>query len=385
MADRALSGLVVVDLSLGIAGGYCTKLLADQGAEVIKVEPPEGDPTRHLGPFPDGTPDPERSALFLHLHTGKKSVTLDVTTPAGAATVRRLLARADVLVESFLPGTLARHGLAYDDLAEQYPDLVYCSITPYGQTGPWRDYRGNGFTAWATGGLAYVTGNPDREPLANGADPAEYFAGVNAALGILAALAYRDAHGGGQHVDVSLMEAVAANLEYTTALYSMQGAIRRRWYSRHVFRYPSDIFPCRDGYVAVIYGRTGLQQLAVLLDRPELLEDPLFLSYAERVKRWRELDAILEPYLRSHTAREIVEAAQDLHEPFALVLDVPGLLADPHLRERRYFQELTHPRAGKLRYPGPPYRMSETPWETGRAPLLGEHNDELPPTDQTAG
>ncbi|MGI8553046.1 MAG: CaiB/BaiF CoA transferase family protein [Dehalococcoidia bacterium] len=376
MVEQALSDLIVVDCSQGIAGPYCGKLFADYGARVIKVEPPAGDWSRRAGPFPGDMPDPEKSALFLHLNTAKKGVTLDLTTRSGAIILRKLLERADVLLESEAVGAWAAHGFALDDdaLARDFPRLVHGAVTPFGRTGPLRAASGNGYTAFAYGGLMYVTGDPDRPPLATKPDPAGYIAGLNLYTGILAALARREQTGAGGLVETSLVEAVAANNEYGTILYSFQGAVRRRWYSRHPFRYPSDIFPCQDGYVAVVYGRSGLMQLAVLIERPDLLEDSLFTDYRQRIRRWRELDEILAPYLMSHTAREIVEQAQDLHEPFALVPDARQLLDDPHLQARHYFQTIDHGQVGSLRYPGPPFRMSRTPWQSGPAPLLGQHN-----------
>lgn len=375
MAERALAGLRVLDLSQGIAGGYCTKLLADSGAEVIKVEPPEtGERLRSLGPWPDDIPGSETGGLHLYLNAGKKSVTLDLTTQSGGVILKKLLRGTDVLVESAAPGALAANGLGYDDIKDQFPDLIYASVTPFGQTGPWRDFVGDAFIAYATGGLMYVTGDPDREPLANGAEPAEYFAAQNLAIGILAALEHRENGGGGQWVETSLIEAIAANNEYNTVLYSFMGAIRRRWYSRHAFRYPSDIFPCQDGHVAVLYGRLGLQELAVTIERPELMDHELFVNHTERYRRWQEFEDLLRPYLESHSARAIVEAGQALRQPFALVSTIDGLLSDEHLEERGYFTAIDHPKAGTLRYPGPPWRMSATPWATERAPLLGEHN-----------
>jgi crotonobetainyl-CoA:carnitine CoA-transferase CaiB-like acyl-CoA transferase len=384
MAARALSDLHVLDLSDGIAGAYCTKLLADHGAEVIKIEPPDtGDRLRALGPWRDDVPDGEIGGLHLYLNGGKKSVTLDLSTQSGVVILRKLLRQVDVLVESFQPDSLAAAGLGYDDLKDEFPDLIYATVTPFGRTGPWRDFTGDAFVAYATGGLMYVTGDPEREPLANGADSAEYFAGQNLAIGILSALAWRDAGGGGQRVETSLMEAIAANNEYGTVLYSFMGAVRRRWYSRHPFRYPSDIFACRDGHVAVLFGRLGLQELAVVIERPDLIDHELFVDSAARYLRWREFEELLRPYLESHTAREIVEAGQDLHQPFALVPTIADLLADPHLAEREYFVEIQHPQAGALSYPGPPWRMSATPWQTGRAPLLGEHSAEILSGDAT--
>jgi len=384
MAGPALGGLRVIDLSETIAGAYCTRLLADHGAEVIKVEPPDtGDRLRALGPWRDDLPDDETGGLHLYLNGGKKSVTLDLATQSGRIVLKKLLARADVLVESAQPGELPALGLGYDDLKDDFPELIYASVTPFGQTGPWRDFRGDAFVAWATGGLMYVTGDPDREPLANGTEPAEYFAGENLAIGILAALFHRMDGGGGQWVETSLMEAIAANNEYNTVLYSFMGAIRRRWYSRHAFRYPSDIFPCKGGHVAILYGRLGLQELAVAVERPELMDDELFVNHSERYRRWPEFEEMLRPYLESHEPREIVENGQSLRQPFALVPTIADLLADEHLAARDFFVELDHPRAGALRYPGAPWHMSATPAHPGRAPLLGEHNAELLTGDAT--
>ena len=378
MTERALAGVRVLDLSQGIAGAYCTKLLADHGAEVIKVEPPDtGERLRALGPWPGDVPDGETGGLHLYLNGGKKSVTLDLTTQSGALILKKLLKNAAVLVESGPPGSLAANGLGYNDLKAEFPELIYASVTPFGQTGPWRDFTGDAFIAWAVGGLMYVTGDPDREPLANGAEPAEYFAAENLAIGILAALLHRDAGGGGQWVETSLMEAIAANNEYNTVLYSFMGAIRRRWYSRHAFRYPSDIFPCMGGHVAVLYGRLGLQELAVAIERPDLMDHELFVSNAERYRRWREFEELLRPYLEAHEPREIVEAGQALRQPFALVPTIADLLTDEHLAAREYFVEQEHPKAGTLRFPGPPWRSSATAWATGAAPRLGEQNAEV--------
>ncbi|MGH2599567.1 MAG: CaiB/BaiF CoA transferase family protein [Dehalococcoidia bacterium] len=384
MTDKALAGVRVIDLSQGIAGAYCTKLLADHGAEVIAVEPPEtGSRVRSRGPWRDDIPDDETGGLHLYLNGGKKGVTLDLTTQSGRIVLKKLLGRVDVLVEDAAPGAMAAIGLGYDDLQGEFPGLIYASVTPFGQTGPWRDFTGDAFIAWATGGLMYVTGDPEREPLANGAEAAEYFAAENLAIGILAALLHRDAGGGGQWVETSLMEAIAANNEYGTAMYSFMGAVRRRWYSRHPFRYPSDIMPCKGGHVAVLYGRLGLQELAVVIERPELIDHELFVNHAERYRRWREFEELLRPYLESHEPHEIVEAGQAMRQPFAPAPTIAELLDDPHLAAREFFVAIEHPKAGRLRYPGALWRMSGTPGTSGRAPLLGEHNAELLVSDET--
>lgn len=386
MTESALAQLRVIDLSQGIAGPYCTKLLADAGADVIKVEPPEGDYCRRLGPFPGDVPHPERGGLFLFLNTSKKSVTLDLETTTGQVILKKLLEGADVLVESEPPGHMEARGLGYDNLKGQFPNLIYASVTPFGQTGPYRDWDGNSLIAMAMSTIMYGTGDPDREPLTTGGCPGEYLGGIQLWVGVLAALAYRDREGGGQHVDVSMAEACAAADEYNAAMYAFQGAVRRRFYSRHIFGYPNDILPCKDGYVVVIPGAGGfptpanqegaVSPMALLLGDPELDKNPLFLSMGERMLKWREFDALIEPWLREHTAREIVEFAQALRMPFAFVPTAKDLLADPHLEARQFFEAIDHPEAGSLRYPGPPFRMSETPLASRPAPAKGAHTVE---------
>ncbi len=387
MSDTAFADLRVVDLSQGIAGAYCTKLLADYGADVIKVEPPgQGDPTRRLGPFPQDLPHPEKSGLFLHLNTNKRSLSLDVSTASGAVILRKLLTEADVLVESYPAGRMAEWGLGYDDLRGDFPKLVYASITPFGQTGPYRDYQANSLTAMAMSSVMYVTGDPDKEPLTTGGEPAGYVAGLQCWVAVLAALAHRKREDAGQHVDVSLAEAAASLDEYQSSTYAFLGVIRRRYYSRHIFSYPQDIMPCRDGYVCVIPGaggfpvplvQEGVSPMALLMGDPELDKNPLFLSTRERLVRGQELDQLLEPWLMSHDCDEIVELAQQLRMPFADVPTVADLLESGHLKERGFFVELEHPEAGRLTQTGAPFEMSETPFQAGRAPTLGEHNAEV--------
>jgi crotonobetainyl-CoA:carnitine CoA-transferase CaiB-like acyl-CoA transferase len=387
LTDAALSDLRVIDLSQGVAGPYCTKLLADCGAEVIKIEPPAGDVSRRLGPFPEDLPHPEKSGLFLHLNTNKKSVTLDVATTSGVVILKKLLARADVLVESSPPGRMDELGIGYEQLRQDFPRLIYASITSFGQTGPYRGYRANSLVAMAMSSIMYNTGEPGREPLVTGTEPAGYFAGLQAFVGILAALANRERNGlpeAGEHVDVSLVESAAAADEYNAAMYAFMGAIRRRFHSRHVFGYPMDILPSQDGHVVVIPGaegfprplmQEGVSLMALLLEDPDLDQNPLFQRMQERYIRWQELDELLLPWLTSHPSRQIVETAQELRMPFALVPTVADLLDDSHLAARGFFEEIEHPGAGKLRHPGAPFQMSETPWRTAPAPTLGQDNE----------
>ena len=379
LPDTALDGIRVVDLSQGIAGPYCTKLLADLGAEVIKVEPPDGDYTRRLGPFPGDVPDPEKSGLFIHLNGNKKSVTLDINEPAGRDALRRLLGTADVFVESEMPGRLSELELGYHDVHGDFPNLVYTSVTPFGQNGPYAGYKGNSLAAMALSGLMYVTGDPDKPPLVTGGEPGEYFGALHAWVGTLAAIEHHDQTGAGQHVDVSCLEALGSADEYNTTMYAWLGAVRRRFYSRHhIPTYPSEIFPCRDGHIVVIGGATGFPLLmTILIEQPELENNPLFQNLWLRTIQWEDFEKILRPYLAEHDWQDLLTRAQELRVPFAAVLDPQTLLDNEHLRERAFFAEIEQAGVGKLPIACHIFRMSETPLRCGPAPALGADNPVL--------
>lgn len=381
MSDGALSDLRVIELGQGIAAPYCGKLFSDLGAEVIKIEPAEGDRARRYGPFPNDEPDPEKSGLYLHLNTGKKSLTLDTAVTSGQVVLKKLLASADVLIDD-------ESSRVDDALVAEFPNLVRVTVTPFGLTGPYAGYRGNSLTAMAMSTIMYGTGEPDKEPLTTGGTPADYIAGIHAWIGALAALESRARDGKGQHVDVAVADAAACADEYNTAMYGFQGAIRRRYYSRHIFGYPMDILPCKDGYVVVVPGATGFPQrgladtgavspMSLLMGDPEMDKHELFQSGQQRMVRWQEFDELLMPWLMENNAADIVSLAQALRMPFAIVPTVADLLEDPHLAERAFFQRIDHPSAGELTYAGPPFRMSDTPPVIERAPTLGEHNESL--------
>jgi crotonobetainyl-CoA:carnitine CoA-transferase CaiB-like acyl-CoA transferase len=382
MAERALEGLRVIDISQGIAGPYATKLLADSGATVTKVEPPAGDYSRRLGPFPGDVPDPEKSGLYIHLNTSKRSMTLDVSVTSGQVVLRKMLANADVLVCGERTSTLKAWELSYDDLKPQFPDLVVAQVSPFGATGPYADYTGNSLTAMAMSTIMYNTGDPEREPLVTGGEPGEYLAGVHLWIGILAALEHRAQNGGGDLVDVSMADAAAAADEYNAAMYGFQGAVRRRYYSRHIFGYPNDIVECADGHVVMIPGAAGfptpltgdtISPMALLLEDVELNKHQLFTQAGERMIRWREFDELAQPYLSTHTAMEIVMTAQAFRMPFAFVPTAADLLADEHLAERGFLQRV-QTAAGEVTIPGAPFKMSETPLVSSPPPERGSAN-----------
>jgi len=359
-----------------VAGPYCTKLFAELGAEVIKVERPgTGDPARRAGPFPGDIPEPEQSGLFLYLNTGKKSITLDLECEQDRHTLEQLVAEADILVETFAPGTLATLGLTDERLFGLNPGLVITSITSFGQNGPYKSYAADEITLLAMGGLLYMTGRPSDPPLKMGGMLAQYCAGINGFIGSMAALFVRRQTGVGQHVDIAIMETVMEMLEGAIAEWSYDQQVRVR--TGNAASGGWGIYPCKDGYVAVVSGaRDTFRRFAELFERPELA-DPKYDSPPGRQRYRDEIEALMLPWLLDRTRQEIYERAQALHLPFGYFSEPQDLLASPHLHAREFFVELDHPRVGRLPYPGAPFKLGKTPMQFSRAPLLGEHNNEL--------
>jgi crotonobetainyl-CoA:carnitine CoA-transferase CaiB-like acyl-CoA transferase len=375
LPDQALSGLVVLDLSENISGPYCTKLFADYGAEVIKVEkPPLGDPSRCAGPFPNDQPDPEKSGQFLFLNTGKKSITLNLESEDGSQIFKRLVKGADILIENFRPGVMASLGLDYEVLADLNPALIMTSISYFGQWGPYRDWDGSDIVAQAMGGLMGLTGEADREPLMLPLSQAEFQAGLNAAVATLSALYLLDETGDGQHIDVSLQEAVASILEASLTMYHYSGFVRERTGSRHHLQCPSRVMPAKDRHIHVQAG-ANWNHFSAFLEEPRLMEPRLAsilrYNYAD------EVEGLIRPRLEKRDSVEIFVSGQEWRIPFALVLQTDELMRDPQHEARGFFQQIDHPIASRLTYPGAPFKMSETPPAIRRAPLLGEHNEEV--------
>ncbi len=375
MADQALEGLKVIELGRYVAGPYCGKVLADYGADVIKVEMPgRGDPARDLGPFPDDIAHPEKSGLFLYLNTNKRGVTLNIESETGRRMLLDLLRDADVLIESFPPGFLPALGLGYTELEKVNPALIVTSISNFGQSGPYRDYQASELTLYAMGGMMYITGAEDREPLKHGLSQAQYGAGENAAIATLAALQSQRATGVGQQVDISLMETVASLLVVQTAMYSYIGAIARR--QRNLGRALQNVTPCADGYVAPVLGAgADWAKLAELSGIPDF-RDPKFSTAQGRAQHADEVDALIMQWFAEHTKEYLFHTAQAAGFAFGLVQDAAEIAACPQLDARGYFVTVDHPVAGRLRYPGTAFRLSETPMAPPKpAPLLGQHNE----------
>ncbi|MBI2872294.1 MAG: CoA transferase [Chloroflexi bacterium] len=381
MSGSALDDICVVDLSQGVPGGYCTKLLTDFGAQVIKVEPVHGEATRHVGPFPAGPPGAERGALPLYLNGGKKSITLEIQSATGRQLLCQLVQRADVLVESFLPGALAGLGLDYPALQKLNSRLVMCSITYFGQVGPYRDFLGSDLIALALSSYLDLTGDPDKPPLRTGGSQAEYQAGLNAAIAIMSALSYRDDAGVGQYLDVSAIEAVLSTYD-GTALLTMEertGHAPKRRGTRLQHRdphaaYPSTLLPCKDGWVHAHWSPSNPEGLAFLTGNPRLA-DPEVMD--ELMGHADEIDELLAAWLKDHTRDEVMALAQEVRVPFTKVQSIDEVLEDPQNQATGFFVPVEHPEAGTLRYPGSPMHMPASTCRTARAPLLGEHTEEV--------
>ena len=379
MVEPALSGIRVLDLSQHISGPYCTKMLAAFGAEVVKIEKPgEGDIARRLGPFPADQPHPERSGLFLYLNTAKKSITLNTESATGRKVLEELVKATDVLVENSEPRVMASLGLDYSRLARVNPGLVMTSITGFGQDGPYRDYQATSIVEYALSGHVYITGEPDREPLQGPGPQPEYQGGLHGFLGTMLALYSREETGQGQHVDVSILEAMAGFHQYTISYYSYSGEVKRRTGNRYAAWPMVSIYPCQDGHVS-LSAPNPLQRefLYVLIGKPELIEDPRFQTRETIADNADAFDSLVAPWFRERTKEEIFHACAEMRIPCSPVASPGELLNDRHYKSRGFWVEMDHPEAGRLTYPGAPFKMSATPWQTGRAPLLGEHNVEI--------
>lgn len=367
----ALSDLRVLDLSQHLAGPFCTKLFADFGADVIKVESPgQGDSARHLGPFPNGEPNPDASGVFLYLNTNKRSVTLDVTTATGRELLRELAGTADIVVESYDVGVMAEMGLDFDALETLRPGLILTSITPFGQTGPWRNYQATDLITHATSGLSAVNRVQDGPPLREPGYQTEYQGSAFAFMSTMSAVCYRDIERVGQHVDIAIQEAAATMIasEITRVAYAGRSPGMRLGF-----------LPCKDGYITLnVRTDQTWRELWDFLGHPEGAEDERFLTGRDRRQNQAEMESHLSPHLKKFTMAELFEALQPKRILVGMALDMPRLLDNPHLNAREFFVESDHPVAGPVVFPGAPFKMSATPWQLRQpAPRLGQDNEDV--------
>ncbi|MFP5378333.1 MAG: CaiB/BaiF CoA transferase family protein [Vicinamibacteria bacterium] len=373
-APGPLAGVVVLDLTRVLSGPYCTMALADLGARVIKVEHPRrGDDTRAWGPpFLAG-----ESAYFLSVNRNKESVTLDFKTPEGRALVERLIARADVLVENFRPGTLADAGLDPAALRDRHPRLIYCAISGFGQTGPRRDEPGYDAVMQAEGGLMSITGDAEGPPFRLGVAIADIVSGMWAAQGILAALVARERTGAGQMVDVGMLDATTSLLTYQAAHYFATGDAPGRLGNRHPMIVPYESFATADGEIVVAVGNDALwRRFCDAAGAPALGADPRYATNQDRVTHYATLKPVLDALFLTLSRQAWIDRLTPAGVPCGSVRDIHEVLTDPQIAARGMVQSVPHPAIGEVRVTGVPVKLSATPGAVRTAPpTLGQHTD----------
>ena len=402
-SPAALDDVRVLDLT-GTAGQYATKLLADLGADMVRIEPPAGSPARRRPPFADDDPHSDRSLAFWYWNTNKRSVTLDLTTEDGRALFRRLLPRFDVLIHTFTPAEAASLGLDPESLSALHPGLVQCAITPFGEWGPHADYQGSDLIVAAMAGLMTLAGYPDRAPTMPPGEQAAVCGGIQAAQGVLLALLARERSGKGQRVEVSQQEAMSMTQETAMQTWDLRREVRKRQGNAKLL--PGvGTYECADGYVYCMIGVPGfgaptpvlirwmdeegmagdlmderwqsllggmnLRELTALWSQPEKLQ--------EVTQKFAHVDSIISAFFRTKTKQELYLGGQGRRLLIGPVNSVKDLYEDKQLAARGWWEEVEHPELGrKVTYPGAPYHHSETPWRIRRRPpLLGEHTLEV--------
>lgn len=379
--EGALSGYRVLDLT-DSNGAYCTKLLADLGADVIKIERPEGDPGRGIPPFAGDTPHLEKSLFFLHRNANKRGVTLRLDTVEGSNILKRLVKTADVLVENSPPDYMGNLGLDYSVLSEINPGLIMSSITEFGHSGPYKERKGSNLVDFAMSGIMITSGYPGKEPCLLPGSPAYDSASVHASVSIVAALYMRSATEQGQYIDTSvhvtsrtgLYPWIIPNYSYALNPGDPPPTSENRMGAQI---YP--VYPCKDGFIRII-ALTPRQwdALVRVLDNPDVLQTEEWRSFMYRIGNADDLYALMLEFTTKYTMRELFEAGRREGVPIAPILSIADFYNSPQTKAREYFVEVDHPVAGKADYPGPPYKWTETPAVIRRpAPCLGEHNEEV--------
>ena len=390
-APQPLAGVRILDLSRVLAGPWCTQTLADLGADVIKIERPMkngvgGDDTRGWGPpflkDRDGH-DTAEAAYYLGTNRNKRSITVDIALPEGQALIRRLAAQCDVFIENFKVGDMARYGLDAESLRSLYPRLVYCSVTGFGQTGPYRERAGYDYAIQGMGGLMSVTGErddlPGGGPQKVGVAVADLFTGMYATVAILAALRHRDATGEGQVVDMALLDTQVAMLANLGANYLATGVAPGRIGNAHQNIVPYQVFETADGHLILAVGNDSqFAKFCEVAGHPELAKDPRFIKNADRVRHRATLVPLLTDILKSRKKYDWLPALEAAKVPCGAINNLAEVFADPHVQARGMTVPMPHPLTDALQLVASPMKLSSTPVQYRRAPpLLGEHTDEV--------
>jgi crotonobetainyl-CoA:carnitine CoA-transferase CaiB-like acyl-CoA transferase len=373
---KPLEDLFVVDLSRILSGPVCTMLLADMGAQVIKVEPPPlGDDSRQWGPpFIGGI-----STYFLSINRNKKSLGLNLKTADGRRILWKLIERADVLIENFRPGVLDKLGFGYEAVHKANPRTVYCSVSGFGQTGPYRDRPGYDVIAQGESGMMDLTGYPDGPPAKLGASLADIVAGLYACNGICLALLARHKTGKGQHVDVGLLDGMVSTLTYHALIYLTTGRSPKRAGTRHPSIVPYESFEAKDGFVNIaVTNQKQWENFCQVCGFPEIAQDSRFAEMKARLVNYGELRPMIERVISKMTRAEVFAAMSEVGIPAGPINSVGEIMEDPHIHAREMVQQLIHPDYGPLKVLGIPIKLSDTPGVVENAPpKFGEHNHEV--------
>lgn len=372
---KALEGLRVLDLSRVLAGPYCTMILADMGAEVIKIERPvEGDDSRAFAPFVG-----EESAYFMSLNRGKKSVVLDFKNAKDMEIFWQLVEKCDILVENFRPGTMEKLGMGYEEIKKRNPRLIYAAISGFGHSGPYSKKAAYDMLAQAMGGVMSITGEPGRPPVRVGTSIGDITAALFGTVGIMMALHIRHLTGNGQKIDVSMLDSQVAILENAIARYEVTGKVPQPIGTRHPSIAPFQAFPTKDYYVIIPCGNDNLwEKLCKTMRIEHLINDPRFKTNKGRVENLDELEPIICEVTKTKTTQEWVEILEAAGHPVGMINTVDKVVNDPQVLSRKMIVEIEHPIAGKMKVAGNPVKMSLTPGAVEKpAPLLGQHTADI--------
>ncbi len=369
----ALTNLKVLDLTRVLAGPFCTMMLADMGADVIKIEQAgKGDDTRAMGPFQNG-----ESAYYMNLNRNKRGMTLNLKDPRGKELFLEMVKKADIVTENFRPGTMEKLGIGYEDLKKVNPGIIYAAISGFGHTGPYKMRPGYDIIAQAMSGLMSTTGWPGGEPTRTGTAMGDILAGLSCAIGILAAVNSRNLSGMGQKVDVALVDSAVASLEIINMIYLVEGRVPQRIGNRYESTYPYDSFKASDGSLVIGAGNDKLwQNFCIAMGKPELAEAPEYIKVQDRIERHEELKTIIEEWTMKRTVQEVLDLVNEAGVPCAPIMTIDKIVKDPHIAEaREMFVKTHHPVAGDLTVTGSHIKLSGTPASLRTpAPLLGQHN-----------
>ena len=381
MSSKALEGIRILDLTQIYAGPYCSMLFADMGAEVIKIEPPRGELIRDNPPLVkegEGSPhDRSRSGYFLTLNRNKFGITLNLKHPKALSIFKDLVKIGDIVLENYAPGVMKRLGIDYPVLKEVNPRIIMCSISGFGQWGPYSERMSFDIIAQAMSGMMSITGHPDSPPTKVGTSLGDVNASVHAAFAIMTALWHREKSGLGQYIDISMQEAMVSILEGGIVRWTIGKELLEPIGSMNPHEAPMAAFRCKDGYIIIAtVGDEHWQRFCRAINRPDWAADP---GYRTKRQRWEKkciLQEEIEKWTTQHTVKEVGEIMDRERVANSPILNIQQVVDDPHLNERGYFVEVEHPIIGKARLPGIPFKLSETPGEVERpSPLIGEHNE----------